>query len=80
MLNIVQSFHEGMQARGCGVVSSWHTSCPETGVGALFKLGRKLVGDRTTKAKLDVVKVTESQIVDDVALYTTTRDCLKVLP
>ena len=30
--------------------------------------GRKLVGDRTAKSRLDVVRVTESQFADVVAI------------
>lgn len=55
------------------VVSSWRSSCGVAGIEALYKLERKLVGDRTAKAKLDKVKVTESQFADDVALYATSR-------
>lgn len=43
------------------------------GVEVLFKYGRKLVGDRTKKCRLVVVKVTESQFADDVALYSGSR-------
>ena len=39
-----------------------------------FKHGRKLVGDRTAKAWLNVVKVTESQFADDTATYATSRE------
>ena len=34
----------------------------------LYCHGRKLVGDRTSKSRLDVMPVTESQFVDNVAL------------
>ena len=37
----------------------------------LFRPGRKLIGDRTAKSRLSVVRVTESKFADDVALYTT---------
>ena len=33
-----------------------------------YKIGRKLVGDRTAKARLEEAKITESKFVDDVAL------------
>ena len=39
--------------------------------------GRKLVGDRTAKPWLAVVKVTESQFTDDLALYASTREKLE---
>ena len=51
--------------------------CAEAGEDALFQLGRKLVGDRTAKLRLNMVRVTESQFADDVALYTRSRDCLE---
>ena len=40
----------------------------------LFKHGRKLVEDHMAKSKLDIVRVTESQFADDVALYAGSRD------
>ena len=39
----------------------------------LYKHGRKLVGDRTTKLRLNEMRVTETQFADDAALYATTR-------
>ena len=39
----------------------------------LYKHGRKLVGDRTAKSRLQEVRVTESQFADDVAIYATSR-------
>ena len=42
-----------------------------------YKIGRRLVGDRTAKAKLQEVRVTESKFADDVALYATTRMVLE---
>ena len=35
----------------------------------IYKYGRKLVGDRTTKSRLSEMRVTESQFADNVALY-----------
>ena len=43
----------------------------------LFKHGRKLVGDRTSKSRLTVTRVHESQFADDAALYTTSRGTLE---
>ena len=40
-----------------------------------FKMGRKLVEDRTAKARLQVTKVFVSKFTDDVALYVTSREC-----
>ena len=58
------------------VVASWWGGCAEAGVDVLFCHGRKLVSDRTAKSRLCVVRVTESEFTDDVALYTSSRDCL----
>ena len=52
------------------MVACWRNECVEAGVDVLFKHGRKLVGDRTAKSRLEVVRVTESQFADDVALYS----------
>ena len=55
----------------------WRERCPEAGIDVLYHHGRKLVGDRTGKSRLDVVRLTESQFADDVALYTRTHDELE---
>ena len=47
------------------------------GVTVMYKLGRKLVGDRTAKSRLEDIQVTESQFADDVAVYATTREGLE---
>ena len=36
----------------------------------LFHHGKQLIGDRTAKSRLSMVRVTESMFADDVALYT----------
>ena len=36
-----------------GTVACWRGHCPETGVTVRYKIGRKLVGDRTAKARLE---------------------------
>ena len=59
------------------VVSTWRTDCVEVGVNVLSRPGRKLVGDRTAKSQLAVVKVTDSQFADDLALYVSTREKLE---
>ena len=76
MLQIVKSFHKGMEAEVrvgallsdyfevrmildisfSAVVASWRNNCEETGVDVLFRHGRKFVGDRTVKSKLNVMK------------------------
>ena len=55
------------------VVANWHIESPEAGAAVLYKHGRKLVGDHTTKVRLSKVKVTETQFADDAALYTLLR-------
>jgi len=39
----------------------------------LYKHGRRLVGDRTVKSRLESVQVTESQFADDLALYAASQ-------
>ena len=34
-----------------------------------YRVGKKLVGDRTVKARRQEVRITESQFADDVAIY-----------
>ena len=45
----------------------------------LYRAGRKLVGDRTAKSRLNSVSVTESQFADDAALYTTSRQSMEII-
>ena len=59
------------------VVDCWRARCPQVGVTVKYRIGRKLVGDRTMKARLQEVRVTESQFADDVAVYATTREELE---
>ena len=40
----------------------------------IYKHGWRLVGDRTAKSRLSELLVTESQFVDDTALYATSRN------
>ena len=42
------------------MVSCWRDECGEAGVMVLYKLGRRLVGDRTVKSKLHHVKITDA--------------------
>ena len=51
------------------VMTSWLGDCVEAGVDVLFLHGRKLVGDRTAKSRLCVVRVTKSE-------YSSSRDSL----
>ena len=55
------------------VVINWQIESSEAGVAVLYKHGRTLVGDRTAKARLSEVKMAETLVADDAALYTTSR-------
>jgi len=59
------------------MVACWRSCCPEAGVTVRYKIGRKLVGDRTAKTKLEVTEITESKYADDVALYAVTRQAVE---
>ena len=59
------------------MMSTWRAKCPEAGVTIRYKHGRKLVGDRTAKSRLECVKVTESQFADDAAVYAPSRDAFE---
>ena len=56
-------------------MASWRSQSSH-GVPVKYRNGRKLVGDRTAKSRLDAVYITESQFADDAVLYTTSRPCL----
>ena len=56
------------------VAKCWQANCPEAGVDVLFRHGRKFVRDRSAKS---LVRVTELQFADDVALYTSPRTKLE---
>ena len=43
----------------------------------LYKHGRRLVGDRTVKFRLQMVQVTESQFANDLALYAASQSALE---
>ena len=62
-----------------GMVASWRMKHASEGVSVLYKFGRKLVGDRTAKSRLQEVKVTETQFADDAALYSTAREGFEYL-
>jgi hypothetical protein len=55
------------------MVAGWRSRYAD-GVSVLYKLGRKLVGDRTAKVRPNEVKVTETQFADAAALYSTSTD------
>ena len=58
------------------MVACWRARCPQAGVIVRYRAGRKLVGDRTAKSRLQEVRLTESQFADDVAVYAATREML----
>ena len=47
--------------------------CPGAGVTERYRMGRKLVEDRTAKARLEEAEITESKFADDAALCAVTR-------
>ena len=60
------------------MVDCWRTRHPQAGVIVKYSTGRKLVGERTMiKARLREVRVTESQIEDDVMVYVNIREELE---
>ena len=42
-----------------------------------YRHGRRLVGDRTSKSRLDQIRIIESQFADDVAMYATSREAFE---
>ena len=52
------------------VMDAWRSTCKCAGIPVSYKIGRKLVGDRTAKSRLSQCTITESQFADDAALYT----------
>ena len=56
------------------MVADWLNRSSGAGVSVLYKHGRKLVGYCTAKSRLSEMRITESQFVDDVALYATSWD------
>ena len=59
------------------MVACWRARCPQVGVPVKYRIGRKLVGDKTTKARLLEVRLTEPKFTDDVAVYTITREVME---
>ena len=52
------------------VVATWRTASSVPGVDIRYRVGRKLVGDRTAKSRLSPACLTELQFADDAELYT----------
>eukprot|EP00117_Sycon_ciliatum_P029867 scpid93202/ scgid23680/ len=61
------------------VVATWRTASSVPGVDFRYRVGRKLVGDRTAKSRLSPACLTESQFADDAALYTTSLPFLETM-
>ena len=59
------------------MVACWRCHCPEAGVTVRYKMGRKLVGDRTAKTRLEATVITKSKFADDAALYAVTRPAVE---
>ena len=56
------------------MVAYWRARNPDVGVTVRYRHGRRLVGDRTSKSRLHLSRIKESQFADDVAVYATSRD------
>ena len=56
------------------IVSTWRTDCVKVGVDVLFHHGSKLVGDRTAKSQLAVVKI---PVADHLTLHSPTCEKLE---
>ena len=59
------------------VVAIWRDDCGDVGVDVLSRPGKRLVGDRTAKSRLNVVRIAEFQFADDLTLFASTRDKLE---
>ena len=49
----------------------------QDGVNVRFKYGSELVGNRTTKSRLDEVCLTKAQYADDAVVYATLHDAFQ---
>ena len=61
------------------VVRHWQSVSSVPGFPLRYRIGRRLVGDRTAKSRLDTAAVTESQYANDAAMYTTSRPFLETM-
>ena len=59
------------------MIGCWRAHCPEAGATVKYRMGRKLVGDRTDKARFEEVVITESKFADDAALFVVTRQAVE---
>lgn len=83
MVSVIRSLHEGMSAVVAptlfnlyfsAMVANWRARCPQAGVRVRYRTGRKLVGDRTAKLRLHLVRITKSKFADDVVVYASMRE------
>ena len=56
------------------MVANWYDECMGAGGMLLYKHGKRLVDDHTSKARLSEVRVTETQSADDVAFFANSRN------
>ena len=59
------------------MVASWRSHCLEAGVSVRYQVERKLVGDRTAKARLKETENTKSKFADYAALYAIPRQAVR---
>ena len=59
------------------VVACWSARCLQAGVKVRYRIGRKLVGNRTANSRLLEINMTKSQFADDVAVFAATREALE---
>ena len=63
--------------QGCTLAPTLYYSVSLTGESVKYKHRRKLVGDRTAKSRLTLVRINESQFADDTATYAASRGDLE---
>ena len=61
------------------VVASWRSRLTVPGVTLRYRIGRKLVGDRSAKSKLLETEITKSQFANDAALYAPSQCGVDIL-
>ena len=58
------------------IVACWRSNCLKARITVRYRIGRRLVGDRTAKARLEGTKITELKFADDAALYVVIRQAV----
>ena len=59
------------------MVACWRGHCPKTGITVRYRIGRRLVEDRTAKVRLEGTRIIESKFADDAALYAVIRQVVE---